>query len=166
VELALSQSPCQSKRRWLIQPTAACSEAARSDPSLFAAVMLAAVMLEAVRLDSGKFDPAPAPAETSAPVNLGKSAIYGTTFGHPVETRSAALIIPPIASRSGRSFPPSLTQARAGKLPTIFTNLRLKAQFGAASHPNNCHLGAAGTSRSAAPLPSWLTPCRSRLLFS
>ena len=111
-ELALSQSKRRSR--------AACSEAVRSDPLLFAAAMFAAVMLEAVRLESGKFDPAPAPAETSAPVNLGKSAIYGTTFGHPVETRSAGLIITPIASRSGRSLPSSLTQARAGKLPTIF----------------------------------------------
>ena len=96
--------------------------------------MFAAAILAAVRLESGKFDPAPALAETAAPVNLGKSAIYGTTFGHPVETRSAALIIPPIASRSGRSLPPSWTQVRAGKLLAIFTNWRVKAQFGAVNH--------------------------------
>ena len=66
-------------------------EAARSDPQsdpwIDLLTMLAAVMLEAVRLKSAKFDPAPASAKTLAPVNSGKSAIYGTTFGHPVETR-------------------------------------------------------------------------------
>jgi len=80
MELALSQSLCQSKRS-----LAACSEAARSDPLLVAVAMLAAARFEAVRLESGKFDPAPALAETSAPVSSGKSAIYVTTFGHPVE---------------------------------------------------------------------------------
>ena len=108
-------------------------EAARSDPQsdpwIDLLTMPAAVMLEAVRLESGKFDPVPALAETSAPVNSGKSAIYGKTFGHPVETRSAAPIIPPIASRSGRSLPPSWTQARAGKLPTIFTNLAAESSI-------------------------------------
>ncbi len=113
VALALCQSPCQSTR-------AAYSEAARSDPWIDLLTMFAAAILAAVRLESGKFDPAPAPAETPALVNLGKSAIYGTTFGHPVETRSAAPIITPIASRSGRSFPASWTHSRAGKLLTIF----------------------------------------------
>ena len=95
---------------------AACSETARSD-----LLLSGAARLVAVRLESGKFDPAPAPAETSALVNSGKSAVYETTFGHPVETRSAAFIIPPIASRSGRSLPCSLTQARAGKLSIYFS---------------------------------------------
>jgi len=80
MELALSQSLCQSKRS-----SAACSEAARSDPLLVAVAMLAAARFEAVRLESGKFDPAPALAETSALVSSGKSAIYVTAFGHPVE---------------------------------------------------------------------------------
>ena len=90
---------------------AACSEAARSDPLmfaavlfaavLFAAVMLAAVMLAAVRLGSVKSDPAPARTLPLALVSSGRSAIYGTTFGHPAETRSANNIIPPIASRRG-----------------------------------------------------------------
>src|ERR1700730_13051589 len=102
--------------------------------------MFAAARLAAVRLESGKFDPAPAPAETSAPVNLGKSAIYGTTFGHPVETRSAALIIPPIAIRSGRSLPPSWTQVRARKLLAIFTNLAAVSSIRGRQPPKQCHL--------------------------
>ena len=107
----MSRSPCQSMNR----SPAACSETARSDLLLSGAARLAAV-----RLESEKFDPAPAPAETSALVNSGKSAVYETTFGHPVETRSAAFIIRPIASRSGRSLPCSLTRARAGKLSIYF----------------------------------------------
>jgi len=80
---------------------AACSEAARSDPSMFAAVLFEAVMLAAVRLGSVKSDPAPARTLPLALVSSGRSAIYGTTFGHPAETRSANNIIPPIASRRG-----------------------------------------------------------------
>ena len=104
----------------------------QSDPWIDLLTMPAAVMLEAVRLESGKFDPVPTLAETSAPVNSGKSAIYGKTFGHPVETRSAAPIIPPIASRSGRSLPSSLTQARAGKLSIFFIEDASEALFAAA----------------------------------
>ena len=65
----------------------------------FAAVMPEVARLAAARLESGKFDPAPARAVPSTLVNSRRSPIYGTAFGHPVETRSAEKIIPPIASR-------------------------------------------------------------------
>jgi hypothetical protein len=66
---------------------------------MFEAVLFAAEMLAAVRLGSVKSDPAPARALPLALVSSGRSPIYGTTFGHPAETRSADNIIPPIASR-------------------------------------------------------------------
>jgi hypothetical protein len=50
--------------------------------------LLRLVRLAAVWQESGKFDPAPARARQTARVNSGKSAIYGTAFQHPVETRS------------------------------------------------------------------------------
>ena len=110
------------------------------------------------RLESGKFDPAPAPAVPLTPVNSGKSAIDGKTFGHPVETRSAETIIPPIASRDRQSFPSSWTQPSAGKLPAIFTNLAAEAQSGAVSHPNKCHLERSRDFTSEAPAES-KDPC-------
>ena len=140
--------------------------AARSDPWIDLWTMLAAPMLEAVRLESGKLDPVPALAETSAPVNSGKSAIYGKTFGHPVETLSAAPIIPPIASRSGRSLPPTLTQARAGKLPAIFTNRAAESSIRAVIPQTGVILSAGGLPyvlrRVLTSCPSWLVSCTSR----
>ena len=94
----MALAPCQSTR-------AACSEAARSDPLLFAVVMLAAARFEAVRLESGKFDPAPALAETSALLSLGKSAIYVTTFGHPVENPVGCIYYTPDSKSVWTEFP-------------------------------------------------------------
>ena len=79
-------------------------------------------------------------------------------IGHPVETRSAETIIPPIASRDRRSFPSSWTQPSAGKLPAIFTNLAAEAQSGAVSHPNKCHLELQQGLHEVKPLRSRKTP--------
>src|SRR5208337_3655921 len=98
---------------------AACSEAARSGPLPFDLSLSAAARLAAARWEFAKFDPAPAQAAPTAQVNSWRSAIYGTAFGHPAETRSVKTIIRPIASRAGRSFSPSWTPDRAGKLPDI-----------------------------------------------
>ena len=79
---------------------AECSEAEPSDPLSW----LSAVPFAAVRLESGKVDPAPTRAEPTALVNSGRSAIYGTTFEYPAETRSVEVIILPIANRADGLF--------------------------------------------------------------
>ena len=99
-----------------IHSPGACSGSAPADLLRVSA----AAWLAAARSESGKIDPAPAPVLPPAPVNSGRSAIYGRTFGHPAETRSVNTIIPPIASRGRRSSPPNWTPMRAGKLPAIF----------------------------------------------
>ena len=53
----------------------------------FAAGSIEAESIEELYLDSGKFDSAPPQANPAEQADLGRQAIYGTTCGHPAETR-------------------------------------------------------------------------------
>ncbi len=78
---------------WMSPSAFAYSGSAHSD------LLTVAGKLAAGRWNSGKFDPAPELAKPAAPVNSGRTAIYGRTLAHPAKTRSINAIIPPIASR-------------------------------------------------------------------
>src|SRR5208283_5076785 len=106
-------------------------------------------------------------------------ASYGTTYRYPVETRSAEKIILPMASRCERGFPPNWMQARAGRLPVIFTktcrlrlfllrSVCLVSQNWSTTNGTNLHEGlnsVAGLLRVTSCLtsrPSWLLLFTSR----
>jgi hypothetical protein len=119
-----------------------CSEAEPSDPLSwlsavpFAAVMLAVASPAAGCLESGKVDPVPVRAEPAALVRSGRSAIYGTTFEYPAETRSVEVIILPRADRAD------------GRCHLVGRSLALE------SYPLFSGVGAAVAIRSIGPIVS------------
>lgn len=110
-------------------------------------------------LASGNFDPAPPAATSLSPVNSGKSASYGTSFGYPAETRSVETIIPPLASRGERSFPPCLTPALIEKIPAIFPDFVRRARLWGRGDRNQ------GRSKSEATSHIRTSGCRLQPLY-
>ena len=74
-----------------------------------------AMLIEAVeerRLESGTFDSAPPQANPAEQANSGRTAIYGTTFGHPAETRFSYRDYTRDSKSAVKGFPTKLDASR------------------------------------------------------